>query len=329
MRPLPQPSTLPKLPGQLDEPPSRRPTPPRVFEIGTLVSGTYEVRRVLGEGGMGQVYEAHDRRLNRRVALKVLLPNIDPASLEREGEALAAIRHPSVITVHALAFHEGTPYLILEHVAGVSLDVYAEERRQSKHPLTMVEIVEIVVKVTEGLVAIHKAGISHRDIKPGNLMLAPGNRIVLMDFGLVLPEINVRKSKIVAGSLGYMAPEVLAGKVTPGSGPLADLYALGAVAFELVTGELPYEAKTAAALLYRQLNEPLPDLDRLRAGVPSTFTELIVKLLAPEPRDRPDGAEAVLWQLRRIGEPAASQRQVTAFHESGSHPSRPPARKPR
>ena len=308
------PSTAPQTGAEVEEPRSSRPPPAHVFEIGTLVSGVYEIRRLLGEGGMGQVYEAQDRRLNRRVAVKVLLPHIDPASLQSEGQGLAAIRHPSVVTVHALGIHDGIPYLVLEHVAGVSLDVYAEQRQRSGDPLSNKEILDLLIKVTEGIVEIHKAGISHRDIKPANLMLAPGSRVVLMDFGLVLPEISVRKNKVVAGSLGYMAPEVLTGNVTPGSGPLADLYSLGVVAFELFSGSLPYEAKTPAALLHRQLSESPPDLTKLCPSVPPALKGLTAKLLAPEPRDRPDDAETVLWQLRGIRERlAGTQPESVTF----------------
>ncbi len=274
--------------------------PPHVFVIGDVLGATYEIRKVLGEGGMGQVFEAHDRHLNRKVAIKVVLEDVDPVSLRREGQALAAIRHPSVVTVYAFGTEGTIPYLVLEHVAGLSLDAYIEQRRRRGESFTIAEVVDILCRVAEGLMIIHRAGISHRDIKPGNLMLAPGNRLVLMDFGLVLPEIDVRKYKAISGSLGYMAPEVIAGSVQPGTGHLADLYALGVVGYELLTGALPFDSDNLVAHLSSQVIGPVPDASAHRAGIPQALGTLLRELLAPEPRERAQSAETVLWQLRAI-----------------------------
>jgi serine/threonine protein kinase len=292
-------------------PPSEGETEPvPIFPVGQIVGGGYEVRGLLGEGGMGQVLDAYDLHLRRRVAIKVPLQNVDDTVLRREGQALAALRHPSVVAVHAFGHHEGRPYLVLEHLSGVSLEEYAAQRRERGNPVGIAETVDLLIRVAEGLAVIHEAGVSHRDIKPSNVMLVPGNRLVLMDFGLVLPEIHVRRNEHVAGSLGYMAPEVLTGAVRPGRGHLTDLYALGVVAFELLTGTLPYDDEDPAVLVKKQLRGGVPDPSALRPSLPPHLVALVRELLVVDPRERLQTAENALWLLRRL------QRQLAALTDA-------------
>src|SRR5271165_3254606 len=159
-----------------------------VFEIGQVVADAYEIKAVLGAGGMGEVYDAHDRVLNRHVALKVVRPNIAPDYLLREGRALAAIHHPGVVTVHAMGEHRGVGILVLERVRGLSLDRVLEDRRLRGERMPVGEALDLLIAVADALSVVHRAGLTHRDVKPGNVMLAPGGRVVLMDFGLVLPQ---------------------------------------------------------------------------------------------------------------------------------------------
>jgi serine/threonine protein kinase len=275
------------------------------FGIGEIVSDLYEVRGLLGAGGMGQVFDAHDRKLGRRVALKVVLPSVDVESLYLEGRALAAISHPSVITVHSIGVHRSIDYLVLEHVRGVSLFDYIRQRRERSEDMTAVEVTDLLIRVLEGLVVVHGAGLTHRDIKPGNIMLAPGNRVVLMDFGLTLIQVDPQDTRIV-GSIEYMAPEALMGQVTPEVAPLVDLYAVGVIAYEMLAGTLPYTERTPQAHVKRQMCYPVPDVGAA-LGVDGASGEgarqlsvLITELLARNPDERPQSAEAVLWRLRSI-----------------------------
>jgi serine/threonine-protein kinase len=271
------------------------------FAIGECVSDQYEVRGLLGAGGMGQVFDAHDRGLGRRVALKVVLPKVDVESLRREGRALAAIAHPSVITVHATGVHRGIDYLVLEHVRGLSLFEYIRQRRERSEQMTPGEVTDLLARIVEGLVVVHGAGLTHRDIKPGNIMLAPGNRVVLMDFGLTLIHMDPKDDRIV-GSIEYMAPEALMGQVTPEIAPLVDLYAVGVIGFEMLAGVLPYTERSAKAHVKRQMLYPPPDLAAASGTGATPLTDLITELLARSPQDRPQSAEAVLWRLRTIRE---------------------------
>jgi len=272
------------------------------FAIGERVGGIYEVRGLLGAGGMGQVFDAHDRKLGRRVALKVVLPKVDVESLRMEGRALAAIQHPSVITVHAMGEHGGIDYLVLEHVRGVSLYEYLRQRRARGEQLTAGETTDLLTRIVEGLAVVHGAGLTHRDIKPGNIMLAPGNRVVLMDFGLTLLQSDTLEQARVVGSLEYMAPEALLAKVLPGNAPLVDLYAVGVIGFEMLAGVVPYPEQVPHAHVTRQMKYPVPDLAQVCATPPSPLTTLVRELLSPNVADRPHSAEAVLWRLRTMRE---------------------------
>ncbi|HEX8795276.1 MAG TPA: serine/threonine-protein kinase [Polyangiaceae bacterium] len=284
-------------------PPSTDPAPPQeqgVFNLGELVAGNYEIRSVLGSGGMGEVYEAHDRVLNRRVALKVVRPHIAADYLLREGRALAAIHHPGIVAVHAMGMHRSVPFLVLERVRGLSLDRMIDERRARGESFGLVEAADLLVAIADALSIVHKAGLSHRDVKPANVMLAPGARVVLMDFGLVLPHADRAGHRSVAGSLQYMAPESLTGDLADGAAQLGDVYALGVLGFELLTGIEPFDGSEPVDLYRAKTRVPLPRVTDHRPDVPVVLADLLAQMMAPEAADRPQGAEAALWQLRTV-----------------------------
>lgn len=216
-----------------------------VFQIGDLVGDTYEIRSLLGEGGMGQVYEAFDQRLNRIVAIKVAWPTVDATSVRKEARALAAIRHPCVIAVYAAGEHKGTEYIVMERLLGETLQTHIRRRVSAGKPFSFPDAIDILIHVAEGLAVVHKAGIAHRDVKPDNVMLAPGDRTVLMDFGVFVPEFEAAQHSGASGSPAYMAPETISGTVSDGGGFLVDVYAFGVLAFELLTGELPFASDAA------------------------------------------------------------------------------------
>ncbi|HEX7602149.1 MAG TPA: protein kinase [Polyangiaceae bacterium] len=288
-------STLPG-PQATWDPRIERVPPEDIFRTGDLVGGMYEIRSVLGSGGNGQVYEAHDRLLNRRVALKAAWPS-DPrlgTLLRREAQALAAIRHPTLVTVHALGVHEGTDYFVMELVLGVTLEDHLARHKKTGEPLGLDEALDTLIAIAEGLAAVHRSGIAHRDVKPGNIMLAPGNRVVLTDFGLVVPEFAAGAE--FTGTPMYMAPETILGEVRPGTAHLVDTYALGVLAFELVTGAHPYDAPDVAGMVRQQVEAPVPEL----TGVSPKLAELIREMMAKDPDARPQQLEGVVWRLRAL-----------------------------
>jgi serine/threonine protein kinase len=284
-----------------------------LFSAGEIVADAYEVRQLLGAGGMGEVYEAHDRVLNRRVALKVIRPNIAPEYLLREGRALAAIRHPGVVAVYTMGQHRGAGFLVLERVQGLSLDRMLDERRARVEPFALAEALELLVSITDVLSVVHRAGLAHRDIKPANVMLAPGGRVVLMDFGLVLPHADRAGHRSVAGSIQYMAPEALTGHVAEGAAHLVDVYALGVLAYELLAGIIPFAGVQPLDAYRSKTRAPAPRVTTLRSDVPEPLADLIGQMMSVDPNDRPHGAEAVLWQLRGLRASANSDVGARPF----------------
>ena len=286
----------------------------QIFSPGELIADTYEIRALLGAGGMGEVYEAHDRQLNRRVAVKVIRHNVAADYLLREGRALAAIHHAGVVTVHTMGRHRGIAFLVLERVQGISLDRLIEERRKYGERFAVGEAIELLVAVADALTTVHRAGLTHRDVKPANVMLAPGGRVVLMDFGLVLPHADRAGHRTVAGSLDYMAPEALTGELAEGAAHLVDVYGLGVLAYELLAGVRPFDGAEESADVYRmKISSPPPAVVSRRSDVPDRLSALIVQMMAADPNERPQTAEAALWQLRSIRDRRGSAATAKPF----------------
>lgn len=267
---------------------------------GTIVAGQYEISALLGRGGMGAVYEARDLLLHRSVALKIASDPSTSRHLELEGQALAALRHPAVVTVHAAGTWQGRAFLVLERLLGHTLEAHARERRGAHAKFAVAEAVDIVVAVAEGLRVIHDAGVSHRDLKLANVVVTPPNRYVLIDFGLVVPEFEVGlRPRPTAGTPHALAPEVILDEVRRGAGPLVDLYGLGVIAFELLTGYAPFRGATISEYLSHHLGSAAPDVRIARPDVPATVAAVVSRLLAKDPADRMQSAESVVWALRR------------------------------
>ena len=270
--------------------------PEDIFPTGELLGGVYEIRGVLGSGNNGQVFEAHDRILNRRVAIKAAWPSDLRLAqlLRKEAQALAAIRHPTLVTVYAMSVHEGVDYFVMELVPGVTLEAHLERHRATGEPLSLDEALDVLISIAEGLAAVHRAGIAHRDVKPGNIMLAPGNRVVLTDFGLVVPEFAAGPEFM--GTPMYMAPETILGEVRPGAAHLVDTYALGVLAFELATGAHPYDATDIAGMIRQHVEVEVPELP----GVSPKLAAVIREMMAKDPDARPQQLEGVVWRLRAL-----------------------------
>jgi serine/threonine-protein kinase len=290
-----------------------------IFDVGEVLGRVYEIRAVLGAGGMGQVFEAHDHALDRRVAIKAAWPQLPTPALRNEARALAAFRHPSLVTVHGLGVHRGIDYIVMERIYGVSLADEIDRRHRAGAPMEVAEVCEIVQWAAEGLAVVHRAGIAHRDVKPSNIMLTPDRRVVLMDFGLVLPEFSMAQQEYIAGSPPYMAPEALANVLAAGSGQLVDIYALGVTAFEMLAGRVPRDAQDLEKL-WELCKSPPPDLREIRPDVPGALVALIEEMLERDPGARPQSAESVAWALGRIrdrkgSKPAARPLRVLVVED--------------
>ena len=256
-----------------------------------VLGGRYALRAVLGTGGMATVWRAHDEVLGREVAVKVLSPPYaaDPgflARFEREARHAAAVSHPRLVTVFDCGVDGGTPYLVMELVTGRTLRQVLDE----VGPLPAGQAAAIAAAVCEGLEAAHAAGLVHRDIKPANIILA-GAEVKILDFGIARAEGTAAGTAtgIVLGTAAYMSPEQAAGRP---AGPASDLYALGCVLFEMLTGAPPFTAESAVGLAHRQVHDDPGPPSARRPGLPASLDQMTTRLLAKDPADRPANAAA-------------------------------------
>lgn len=270
-----------------------------LFPINSMVD-EFLILSLLGTGGMGQVFEADDQLLGRRVALKVGHPRIERGWLRSEARALASVRHPSLLQIFSFGSFGGLDYAVLERIFGVDLNSFIVRREQAGEPVAIADALDILLRLAEALAEIHSAGLVHFDIKPANVMLAPKGRVVLMDFGLARGESAVQRIADMQGTPAYMAPEIITQTLDPRLAFLADAYALGALAFELLTGDAPFDADNIAMMLQKHLDADAPSLSSKRADVPKKLNDLVAELLAKEPLERPPSLESVAWRLRRI-----------------------------
>jgi serine/threonine-protein kinase len=269
--------------------------------LGELVGGSYRIEAVLGGGAMGVVLRAIDERLGRQVALKVIRPNLYGPGFctlfEREARAMALVNHPNVVSIYALGEHGDMPYFVMELVQGQSLDRFL---REHGGPLELDAAIKLVDQACQGISAIHGARTVHRDIKPGNLLVDRDGRLRIGDLGLAASYRDERTLREVVGTPGYMAPEILRGEGD--ATPLSDLYSLGCVAYELIAGRPPFEAKQDITLTARHLVEPVPRPTSIRPGLPAGFDDVLLQTLAKRPEERTPSVEHFrreLWAARR------------------------------
>jgi hypothetical protein len=266
------------------------------------IAGRYRVEGRLGVGGMSTVMLAFDQRLERYVALKLLAEHLadDPTFVSRfRREALAAARliHPNIVQVYDFGLDRSTNqnFIVMEHVAGHSC---AELLRDRGH-LDMEQAVEIVSQACRGLDYAHRNGVVHRDVKPGNLLVSDTGVTKLADFGIARAanQSSITQVGSVLGTAAYLAPEQARGEV---AGPRADLYSLGVVTYQLLSGRLPYEAASLAELALKQQRELPTPLQQLNPDVPVELSDAIGIAVSIDPEDRP-GDAAELGEMLRDG----------------------------
>jgi serine/threonine-protein kinase len=265
--------------------------------IGELIAGRYELEELVGSGGMATVYRAHDRLLERPVAMKILHEQFaqDPDALERfgrEARAVAQLAHPNIVTVIDRGEDAGRPYIVFEYISGENL----KQLVARQGPLPVTNVIEIGIQVARALEAAHERGVVHRDVKSQNVLLADEGRPKVTDFGIA----RVRNTEgmtltgTIMGTSDYIPPEQARGET---AGEAGDVYSLGVVLFELLTGRLPYEGDNAVAVAMRHVNDPVPSVRELRPDVPPRLDALVQRSLAKEPRDRFQSMSDVVAEL--------------------------------
>ncbi|MFI1934089.1 protein kinase [Streptomyces sp. NPDC020330] len=273
---------------------------------GRIIADRYELATILGQGGMGQVWTAYDRRLDRRVAVKLLRPDrvAGPTGSDaadelhrrfvRECRVTARVDHPGLVTVHDAGSDDDDLYLVMQYVEGADLADHLNE--QDPYPWTWA--VAVAAQLCAVLCAVHAVPIVHRDLKPRNVMVRPDGTLTVLDLGVasVLDTDTTRLTHTGSpiGSPAYMAPEQAMGGAV---GPYTDLYALGVLLHELLSGDVPFAGSTALGVLHRHLYEAPVPVRRIRPEIPVPLEALVLRLLAKDPGDRPASAQEVYEDL--------------------------------
>ena len=260
---------------------------------GQKINGRYEIIKSIGEGGMANVYLAYDTILDRNVAIKVLrgdLANDEKFVRRFQREALSAssLSHPNIVAMYDVGEDNGLYYIVMEYVEGKTLKQLLKKRGS----LTLSEAIDIMLQLTDGMAHAHDSYIVHRDLKPQNIMIQDDGQIKITDFGIAmaLNSTQLTQTNSVMGSVHYLPPEQAAGK---GATIKSDIYSMGIIFYELLTGELPFKGDSAVEIALKQMKEPLPDVHKLNNDIPQSIENIILKATAKNPKNRYDDAKSM------------------------------------
>lgn len=274
--------------------------------VATRKLGKYEVIERLGRGGMAEVYRAYHVSLDRFVAIKVLHAFLadDPefkTRFEKEARNIARLKHPNIVQVYDFETDEESEsyYMVMELVEGPTLKGQLFRLSEQGELMPLNEALRIIREAAGALAYAHSQGMIHRDVKPANLMLDRDNRVVLADFGIakIVTGVQFTASGGMVGTPAYMAPEQGLGEA---GDERSDLYSLGVILFQLLTGKLPYDAETPLAVILKHLNEPIPSARRLNPDLPESIDVVLHRLLAKDPDDRYQSATELIGDLEKI-----------------------------
>ncbi len=279
--------------------------------------GKYEIVRVLGRGGMGTVYEAYDPLINRKVALKTMIPELaaNPdlkARFLREAQAAGGLRHRNIVTVYELADSDDRPFIAMEMVEGADLEQIIRDQRK----LSIEWKIDVLRQICDGLGAAHRAGIVHRDVKPANVKVTPEGEVKIMDFGIAhLQSSKLTRDGLVLGTVHYTSPEQLQGGKLDNR---SDIFAVGAIAYELIANRKPFTADSLTGVMYKLTHEPAD-----AEGLPKTdyspgLEAIILKALATRPEDRYQSLSEMHDDLAKLVQEMASKLMGGDVGQTGS-----------
>jgi serine/threonine protein kinase len=258
--------------------------------IGNVLGGRYRLVELLGQGGMATIYRARDNQLERDVAVKILRPEYgrDPSFIARfrmEARSAAALNHPNVVAVYDYGADEFGPFIVMELVDGE--DMASIIRRSG--PLPPRQAARLAAESARAIAAAHQLGVVHRDIKPGNILVTSDGRVKVADFGIAraMAEAQITLPGTTLGSVHYFSPEQARGEPTTAA---SDLYSLGIVLYELLTGRRPFLGDSAAAVALARLSGPIPSPSDVRGGIPPPLDAIVMRALALQPQDRFESA---------------------------------------
>ena len=283
---------------------------------GQKINDRYEIIKTIGEGGMAYVYLAEDTILERKVAIKVLRGDLSNDEkfirrFKREALSVSNLSHPNIVEVYDVGEEDGNYYIVMEDIEGKTL----KQLLQKRGALTLTEVIDIMSQLTDGLAHAHEAYIIHRDIKPQNIMIEDNGRIKITDFGIAmaLNSTQLTQTNSVMGSVHYLPPEQANGK---GSTVKSDIYSLGILMYELLTGSVPFKGDTAVEIALKHMKEKIPSVRKQNPTIPQSVENIILKATAKNPKNRYDSVREMYNDLQTALERDNEKRLVYEYPEN-------------
>ena len=283
---------------------------------GQKINDRYEIIKTIGEGGMANVYLAEDTILERKVAIKVLRGDLSNDEkfirrFKREALSVSNLSHPNIVEVYDVGEEDGNYYIVMEYIEGKTL----KQLLQKRGALTLTEVIDIMSQLTDGLAHAHEAYIIHRDIKPQNIMIEDNGRIKITDFGIAmaLNSTQLTQTNSVMGSVHYLPPEQANGK---GSTVKSDIYSLGILMYELLTGSVPFKGDTAVEIALKHMKEKMPSVRKQNPTIPQSVENIILKATAKNPKNRYDSVREMYNDLQTALERDNEKRLVYEYPEN-------------
>ena len=269
-----------------------------MFTKGQLINDRYEIIKSIGEGGMANVYLANDTFLDRKVAVKVLRGDLSNDEkfirrFQREAYAASTLSHPNIVEMYDVGEDNGTYYIVMEYIEGRTLKQLLKKRGS----LTAPEVVDIMLQLTDGISHAHDMYIIHRDLKPQNIMISDDGKIKITDFGIAmaLNSTQLTQTNSVMGSVHYLPPEQASGK---GSTTKSDIYSMGIMLFELLTGKLPFKGENAVEIALKHMKDDIPSVRKINPNIPQSLENIVLKATAKNPKNRYDDVKEMYNDLK-------------------------------
>ena len=283
---------------------------------GQKINDRYEIIKTIGEGGMANVYLANDTILDRKVAIKVLRGDLSNDEkfirrFKREALSVSNLSHPNIVEVYDVGEEDGNYYIVMEYIEGKTL----KQLLQKRGALTLNEVIDIMTQLTDGLAHAHEAYIIHRDIKPQNIMIEDNGLVKITDFGIAmaLNSTQLTQTNSVMGSVHYLPPEQANGK---GSTVKSDIYSLGILMYELLTGSVPFKGDTAVEIALKHMKEKIPSIRKQNPTIPQSVENIVLKATAKNPKNRYDNVRVMYKDLQTALQRDNEKRLVYEYPEN-------------
>ena len=279
---------------------------------GQKINDRYDIVKSIGEGGMANVYLAQDTILDRKVAIKVLRGDLSADDkfirrFEREAQSVSNLSHPNIVEVYDVGVEDGNHYIVMEYIAGITLKQLLKKRES----LTLTEVIDIMTQLTDGIAHAHESYIIHRDIKPQNIMIEDNGLIKITDFGIAmaLNATQLTQTNSVMGSVHYLPPEQASGK---GATIKGDIYSLGILMYELLTGNVPFKGDNAVEIALKHMKDKIPSIRKQNPAIPQSVENILLKATAKNPRNRYDTAREMHEDfIHCLEEEHANDKKIT------------------